>query len=96
MVEVDVTNTGKRAGDEVVQIYMRDAVSSAAVDHGIAGLSAHDAEPSERRTLGFEVGPDAFAFWNIHMQYVVEPGIFTIYAEASSVATKTVKPTVTA
>ena len=97
VVEVDVTNTGKRVGDEVVQIYVRDDVSSAprpVIE--LRGFQRVTLNPGERRTLRFELGPDAFAFWNIDMQYVVEPGTFTIYAGASSAATKTVKLTVTA
>jgi beta-glucosidase len=43
----------------------------------------------ERRTLDFELGPDAFAFWNAEMREVVEAGLFDIMVGANSVDLKT-------
>jgi len=94
-VEVDVTNTGKRAGDEVVQLYIRDDVSS--VPRPILelkGFRRMTLKPGEKQTVRFELPPDALAFWNIDMQFVVEPGTFTISAGASSANLKTTKLTV--
>jgi beta-glucosidase len=84
-VEVDVSNTGDRAGDEVVQIYIRDTVSS--VPRPIIELKAFrrvTLKPGERQTLTFELQPDDLAFWDIDMKWSVEPGEFRISAGSSS------------
>lgn len=82
-VQVDVTNTGGVAGDEVVQIYVRD--DHASVTRPVLELKAFERvtlQPGETRTLTFELGHDALSLWNIDMQRVVEPGTFTIHAGA--------------
>jgi beta-glucosidase len=92
VVEVDVTNTGKRVGDEVVQLYIRDDVSS--VPRPVLELKAFQRvslNPGERRSVRFELAPDALAFWNINMQWVVEPGTFTVSAGNSAIALKSTK-----
>ncbi|WP_380879346.1 beta-glucosidase [Sphingomonas sp. DBB INV C78] len=97
IVEVDVTNTGERAGDEVVQLYIRDDVSS--VPRPVLELKSFrrvTLAPGEKQTLRFELGADALAFWNIDMNRVVEPGTFTLSTGPSSASLKTVKLTVTA
>jgi beta-glucosidase len=91
-VEVDVTNTGKRAGDEVVQIYIRDDVSS--VTRPVLELKAFKRvtlQPGEKRTLSFDIKPSDLWFYNTEMQRVVEPGSFTIHAGPDSVNLKSVK-----
>jgi beta-glucosidase len=91
-VDVDVSNTGKRAGDEVVQIYVRDDISS--VPRPVLELKAFrrvSLQAGEKRTLHFQLEPDALAFWDIHMKWVVEPGSFTIYAGDHSAALKSAK-----
>jgi beta-glucosidase len=96
-VDVDVTNTGKRVGDEVIQLYMRDEVSS--VPRPILELEGFQRvtlQPGEMRTVHFELGPGAFAFWNINMQWVVEPGMFTISTGDSSDALKSAQLSVLA
>ena len=88
-VEVEVANTGDRAGDEVVQIYVRDEVSSA--PRPLLELKAFrriSLTPGERRVVAFDLGPDAFAFWDRAMTWRVEPGVFTIYAGNSSASLK--------
>lgn len=95
LLDVDVTNTGRRAGDEVVQIYIRDDVSS--VPRPVLELKAFQRvtlRPGETRTVRFTLPPDALAFWDIAMDYRVEPGTFTILAGASSAALKSSKLTV--
>jgi beta-glucosidase len=82
---VDVTNSGDRTGDEVVQIYIRDDVSS--VPRPLLELRAFrrvTLKPGETRTLVFDLGPDAFAFWDRKMEWRVEPGRFTILAGNST------------
>lgn len=84
-VMVDVTNSGDRTGDEVVQIYVRDDVSS--VPRPLLELRAFrrvTLKPGEARTLAFDLGPDAFAFWDRNMDWRVEPGRFTIMAGNSA------------
>jgi beta-glucosidase len=91
-VEVDVTNTGKRAGDEVVQIYIRDDVSS--VTRPVLELKAFKRvtlQPGEKRTLSFDIKPSDLWFYNTEMQRVVEPGSFTIHAGPDSVNLKSTK-----
>ncbi|TVV74165.1 glycoside hydrolase family 3 N-terminal domain-containing protein [Sphingomonas solaris] len=92
VVEVDVTNTGKRAGDEVVQLYLRDEVSS--VPRPVLELKRFERvtlAAGERRTVHFEIDADALAFWDIDMRWTVEPGAFTISAGASSTSLKSAK-----
>lgn len=97
IVEVDVTNTGPISGDEVVQIYVRDDVSSAPrPTPELRGFERVTLKAGEHRTLHFELKPDDLAFWNIDMKYVVEPGKFTIYAGPSSASLKSASLLVTA
>ncbi len=97
IVEVDVANTGDRTGDEVVQIYVRDDVSSVPrPSPELRGFERVTLRAGERRTLRFELVPDAFALWDIDMKYRVEPGKFTIYAGASSAKLKSAPLAVTA
>ncbi|MTV36302.1 glycoside hydrolase family 3 N-terminal domain-containing protein [Duganella radicis] len=91
-VEVEVVNTGKRDGDEVVQVYVRDLVSS--VPRPVLELKAFRriALPvGGRTTVRFDLGPDALAFWDAAMKWVVEPGTFVISAGNSSDRLKSVK-----
>jgi beta-glucosidase len=95
-VTVPVRNTSARAGDETVQIYVRDVVSS--VTRPIKELKAFrrvTLAAGESRTLSFTLTPEAFQMWNDKMQRVVEPGEFEIMAGPDSVKLKTVKLTVT-
>ncbi|AOH83924.1 beta-glucosidase [Sphingomonas panacis] len=90
-VEVDVRNTGARAGDEVVQLYIRDQVSSVSRPvRELKGFERVTLAPGERRTLRFELGPEAFRLWNAEMREVVEPGLFDIMAGPNSADLKTV------
>jgi beta-glucosidase len=95
IVEVDVTNTGSRTGDEVVQLYVRDDVSSVPRPLlELRGFERVTLKPGEKRSVQFRLDPDSLAFWNIDMAYVVEPGTFTIHAGSSSDKLKSVKLTV--
>jgi beta-glucosidase len=92
---VDVRNTGQRAGDEVVQLYIRDLVSS--VTRPVKELKAFQRitlEPAEIRTVALEITPDRLAFWNIDMEFVVEPGQFEIMVGPNSVDLQSVTLTV--
>ena len=94
-VAVDVANTGKRAGDEVVQLYVRD--DEASVTRPVIELKRFQRvtlQPGERRTITFDLTPNDLALWNADMKKVVEPGTFTISAGASSADLKSAKLTV--
>jgi beta-glucosidase len=95
-VQVDVANTGSRAGDEVVQLYVRDdeaSVTRPVIE--LKGFQRVTLNPGERRTLTFTLHPDDLALWNAEMKRVVEPGTFTISAGPNSVDIKSAKLTVT-
>ncbi len=95
VLDVDVTNTGQRAGDEVVQLYIRDDVSSAPRPVlELRGFQRVSLAPGEKRTLRFALTPDALAFWNIDMRWMVELGTFTISAGPSSAVLKSATLTV--
>jgi beta-glucosidase len=84
-VEVDVTNIGLRAGDEVVQLDVRDDISSVPRPVlELQGFQRVSLAPGVRRTLRFTLTPRELAFWNLDMQRVVEPGSFTISTGNSS------------
>ncbi len=84
-VLVDVTNTGKRAGSEVVQMYIRDCVSSVTRPvKELKGFQKVWLEPGEKKTVTLEISPEALAFYDVHMNYVVEPGDFEITVGNSS------------
>jgi beta-glucosidase len=84
-VKVDVTNSGKVAGDEVVQLYIRDKVSSATRPvKELKGFKRISLKPKETKTVVLEITPDQLAYHNIEMKYVVEPGEFDIMVGNSS------------
>src|SRR6266576_2844330 len=84
-VSVDVTNTGKLAGDEVVQLYIRDAVSWATRPVAeLRGFRRVTLQPGETRTVTFDVGPEHLAYHGPDMKRVVEPGRFDIMVGGSS------------
>src|SRR5439155_17944005 len=84
-VSVDVTNTGKRTGDEVVQLYIRDAVSWATRPTlELRGFRRVSLQPGETRTVTFDVGPEHLAYHGPDMKRVVEPGRFDIMVGGSS------------
>jgi beta-glucosidase len=84
-VLADVTNRGARAGSEVVQLYIRDRVSS--VTRPIKELKAFrkiHLEPGETKSVAFDITPEQLAFYDIHMKFAVEPGEFEIMVGSSS------------
>jgi beta-glucosidase len=85
-ISVEVTNTGTRAGDEVVQLYVRDLVSSVTRPvKELKGFERITLEPGEMRTVTFVIGPRQLAFFDRAMDLVVEPGEFEILVGANSV-----------
>jgi beta-glucosidase len=84
-VLADVANTGARAGDEVVQLYIRDVVSSVTRPiKELKGFRRVSLKPGERTTVAFDVTPAHLALWDIEMQYRVEPGEFRLMVGTSS------------
>src|SRR5215472_5692648 len=84
-VSVDVTNTGSRAGDEVVQLYIREEVSSVTRPiKELRGFERVPIKPGETRTVTFQVGPEELRFYNREMKPVVEPGTFKIMVGPNS------------
>jgi beta-glucosidase len=87
-VDVRVTNTGDRAGDEVVQLYLRDDVASITRPvRQLRGFQRVSLAPGESRTVTFELGFEDLAMLDADMQRVVEPGTFTVFVGGSSAAT---------
>jgi len=84
-VLADVTNTGKREGTEVVQMYIRDVVSSVTRPvKELKGFRKVTLKPGETKTVEIEITPELLAFYDINMKYVVEPGDFEIMVGNSS------------
>ena len=84
-VSVTITNTGDRAGAEVVELYLRDVVSSVTTPlKALRGFSRVDLAPGESKTVHFTLGPDQLSLWNRQMKRVVEPGEFKIMVGSSS------------
>jgi len=82
---VDVTNTGAVAGDEVVQLYIRDTVSSVTRPvMELKGFQRIHLKPGEKRTVTFDIGPDALSLFSEHMERMVEPGEFKVMAGPNS------------
>ncbi len=84
-VSVDVRNSGDRAGEEVVQLYVRDDVAS--VEQPVKMLKGFQRialQPGATRTVSFRIGPEALALYDRQMRRVVEPGTFTVYAGTNS------------
>ncbi len=85
-VSVDVTNTGAVRGDEVVQLYIRDEVSSVTRPvKELRGFQRITLDPGETRTVHFTLGPAELSFLNREMRRVVEPGTFRIMVGGNSV-----------
>jgi beta-glucosidase len=84
-VTVEVTNAGKIAGDEIVQLYIRDVVSTVTRPvKELRGFARISLKPGETRKVSFDITPDKLAFHNLDMKYVVEPGEFEIMTGPSS------------
>lgn len=84
-VSVRVTNTGKRAGDEVVQLYIRDQVSSVTRPvKELRGFERVTLVPGESKRVTFTLGPDELSLIDRRMQRVVEPGRFDVMVGTSA------------
>ena len=84
-VTVDVTNSGKLAGDEVVQLYIRDVLSSVTMyEKLLKGFERVHLQPGETKTVSFTIPRDELKLYNREMKFVLEPGEFRVMVGASS------------
>ena len=89
-VTVEVRNTGKVAGDEIVQLYLHELVTSVTEPVKVLrGFKRVSLAPGASTHVQFNLGWDDFAIWDENMHHVVEPGTFDIMAGPSSVDLKT-------
>lgn len=84
-VSADIRNTGSRPGEEVVQLYIEDVISSVATPaKELRGFMRIRLEPGETRTVRFDLTPDDLALYDRDLRRVVEPGEFRIFIGSSS------------
>jgi beta-glucosidase len=84
-VRVRVKNTGRRTGDEVVQLYVRDVLASVARPvMQLAGFTRVRLQPNEEREVRFRITRDQLKMLDADMRWVVEPGVFRLMVGASS------------
>jgi beta-glucosidase len=79
LIDVDVKNTGSCEGKEVVQLYIRDMVSSVETPViQLKGFEKINLKPGEIKTVRFKIGPKDLSLWNVDMKFITEPGEFEI------------------
>ncbi|MDR3297627.1 MAG: beta-glucosidase BglX [Prevotellaceae bacterium] len=82
---VTLANVGKVAGDEVVQLYLRDLVGSITRPvRELKGFQKISLQPGESRTVTFTITPDMLKFYNAELQHVAEAGEFLVFIGGSS------------
>lgn len=84
-VEFDITNTGKYRGDEIVQLYIHDRLSSITVyERMLRGFERITLDPGQTQRVKMTLEPRHFTMLDRNMKPVIEPGLFDIYIAASS------------
>jgi beta-glucosidase len=84
-VTVEVTNTGQVKGDDVVQLYLKDEISSVTTyDFDLRGFERVALNPGEKKTVTFTLHPDDLALLDKNMNWTVEPGKFQVMIGSSS------------
>ena len=84
-VSVDIQNTGKRAGPEVVQLYIQDVIATVSTSEmELRGFEKISLNPGQKKEVTFTIGPEHLALYNRHLDRVVEPGEFKVKVGASS------------
>lgn len=84
-VTCNIKNTGERSGDEVVQLYIRDVLSSVTTyEKSLRGFERVHLQPGETKTVEFNLCPRDFQLLNADNKWVIEPGVFKIMIGASS------------
>ena len=85
VINVDIQNNGTREGTEVVQLYVRDVVSSVTTyEKNLRGFARVTLAPGQKQTITFQLKPAHLALWNREMKFVVEPGAFRVMIGSSS------------
>ncbi|MBZ5550990.1 MAG: fibronectin type III-like domain-contianing protein [Acidobacteriia bacterium] len=83
--EADVSNTGSRAGEELVQLYVRlQGTSTAQPVRALKGYQRIALAPGETKKVKFNLEPDAFAIWNDHNEFAFEPAKVTVWISPDS------------
>ena len=91
-VSVDVTNTGKMKGDEIVELYIHDLLASVTRPvKELKGFERIGLNPGETKTVTFTITPAQLEFYNEEMKKVIEPGMFDIMVGSSSVNVNTIQ-----
>ncbi len=85
-VSVDITNTGQRAGKEIVQVYVRDQQASLQrPEKELKAFAKVQLEPGERKTITLSIGRDALAYYDdLAHEWVAEAGEFEVLVGSSS------------
>jgi beta-glucosidase len=84
-VSVEVANTGRRAGDEVVQLYIHDVAASVTRPvRELKGFQRITLQAGERRRVSFTLGPAELGFYNRNLHFAVEPGVFEFFVGPNS------------
>lgn len=82
---VEVTNTGKREGSTVIQMYVQDVTASMSRPvKQLRGFEKVNLKPGETKTISFPIDVDALKFWNQQMKYDAEPGKFNVFIGVDS------------
>jgi beta-glucosidase len=82
---VEVRNIGKRSGDEVVQLYIRDQVASVTRPvKELKGFQRITLQPGETKRIEFPLSAEQLGFWNRQMRFAVEPGEFKVMVGSNS------------
>lgn len=88
-VSLDVTNTSDREGSEIVQLYIRDKISSVVMPvKELKGFQKIRLSPHETQKVAFEIGPNELQMLNKNLEWVVEPGTFMVMIGSSSEDTR--------
>ena len=84
-VSCDITNTGKLKGDEIVQLYIRDLVSSVTTyEKNLRGFERISLKPGETKKVSFIIKPDHLSLLDKNMNRIIEPGEFKVMIGSSS------------
>jgi beta-glucosidase len=94
-VSVDVTNTGRTKGDEIVQLYVHQQTSSVTRPvKELKNFSRIHLEPGEKKTVNFTIDKNSLALWDRNLKYTVEKSLFQIMVGPSSTDLQTTELTV--
>jgi beta-glucosidase len=84
-VTVDVTNNGERDGEEIVELYIRDMVSSVTRPiHELKDFARVHFNKGETKTISFVITPDKLQFYGLDMKRIIEPGEFEVQVGRNS------------